>query len=92
MTGGEAPVTIEIEGREEPIEAVKVAFGKHGNDILAHIVTADGRIATVPKDRLLVWWNNCPTEEDMANMDRLIREGAELAQGGADRYRGVEAQ
>lgn len=92
MTGNEAPVTIEVEGRPEPIQAAKVAFGQHGSEILAHILTPDGRIATINNKNILVYWDNEPTEENLAHIDRMIREGNEMAKMKGTPHHGVEAQ
>lgn len=74
------PVTIEVSGRDEPIDAIKVAFGQHGEKVLAHIVTPDGRIATVDEKDILVYWENTPTKETLAHIDRMVEEGNNLWQ------------
>ncbi len=85
------PFTIEIKGRTEgPIDAKKVAFGTHGEDIFAYIVTADDRIASCNKDEILVFWQNLPTKEDMEHIDRLISEGKDDKNRSKPLYNGVE--
>lgn len=84
------PVTIEVSGRDEPIDAIKVAFGQHGEKILAHIVTPDGRIATVDEKDILVYWDNTPEQETLKQIDRMIEEGHNMARAGTPKYTGPE--
>lgn len=86
------PFTIILKGLDEPIDAKKVAFGTHGEDIFAYIVTADDRIASCNKEDILVFWQNQPSEKDLEHIDRLIQEGKDSENMCKPRYNGVEAQ
>lgn len=71
------PFTIEIIGRDEPIDAVKIAFGINRKDgkRYAYAVTIDGRIASFDAEMpAFILWENTPSKEDFAMIDRLIDE------------------
>ncbi len=71
------PFTIEIIGKDEPIDAVKIAFGVNRKDGRRYVyaVTIDGRIVSFDSEMpAFILWENTPSKEDFEMIDRLIGE------------------
>jgi len=89
------PYTVEIIGKEEPIDAVKLAYAENkqtGSHYL-HAVTIDGRIATIDMDKTqVIIWENNPSKEDLATVDRLIKESKEDIMCPTKKTDGMECQ
>ena len=71
------PFTIEIIGKDEPIDAVKIAFGFNRKDGKRYVyaVTIDNRIASFDSENpSFILWENNPSKNDFEMIDRLIQE------------------
>lgn len=84
------PITIEVKGREEPIDATHVAASELNGIMYYFMVTPDGRIASVREEDLLIYWDNQPSEDAIKHVIRMEQEGIQSRRQRKEDYKGNE--